>query len=107
MLQTLEGGGAPVGVELEHGEEEGAELVGLLLFPLVLLHQNVSQLPHLQPADVAQLACNYKVVSINFNVFNRVATRFFKFFFQVFQISSRFLKVHIFGSIFSFKLISI
>ena len=32
---------------------------------------------------------------------------FFPNFFQVFQISSRFLKVHIFGSIFSFKLISI
>ena len=33
-----------------------------------------------------------------------VATRFLKFFFQVFQISSRFVKVHIFGSIFSLKL---
>ena len=32
---------------------------------------------------------------------------FFQIFFQVFQISSRFLKVHIFGSIFSLKLISI
>ena len=58
VLEALEGGGAPVGVELEHGEEEGAELLRLLLIPLVLLHQNVPQFPHLQPADVAQFACD-------------------------------------------------
>ena len=34
----------------------------------------------------------------------RVATHFFPKFFQVFLISSRFLKVHIFVSIFSLKL---
>jgi len=45
--------------------------------------------------------CNFEVLDYNIinNLLNsyRVATRFFK-------ISSRFLKVHIFGSIFSLKL---
>ena len=40
-------------------------------------------------------------VKTNYNKY-RVTTRFLKFF-QVFQISSRFLKVHIFGSIFRLK----
>lgn len=56
MLEALGGGGASFGAELEHWYDEGAELIGLARLPLVLVHQNVAQRPHLQLVDVSQLA---------------------------------------------------
>lgn len=41
VFQTLGGRGSFLGQQLQHGQEEGAELGGLLLTPLVLVQQDL------------------------------------------------------------------
>ena len=38
MLEALQRGGPPLGVELQHGRQEGGERLGLLHTPVVLVH---------------------------------------------------------------------
>ena len=43
MVQALQGGGPPLRVELQHGREEGGELLGLLHTPVILVHLGQGQ----------------------------------------------------------------
>lgn len=52
VLQTLGSRGSPLRLQLQHGEEEGAEAGRGLLAPLVLVHQDVHQAPRGQLGDV-------------------------------------------------------
>ena len=38
VLEALQRGGPPLGVELQHGRQEGGERLGLLHTPVVLVH---------------------------------------------------------------------
>lgn len=53
--------------QVQHGQKEAAERVGLLFGPLVLLYQHLKQTPRFQLGDVTQVACE-KVV--NFIIYN-------------------------------------
>ena len=55
MGEALGGTGPLLGDQVQHGQQEGAEGDGLLLGPLVLLHQHLEQPPGLQLGDVAEL----------------------------------------------------
>ena len=58
MFKALMSGGALVGIEFEHGKDEGAEIFRFVFLPFVFFNEHVFERPHLQLADVAQLACN-------------------------------------------------
>lgn len=47
--------GPPFRHQVQHGQQEAAERVSLLLGPLVLLHQDFEQAPRLQLGDVSQV----------------------------------------------------
>lgn len=55
VLQALGGRGPALGLQLQHGQQEVAELGGLVQGPLVLLQQNLKEAPRLQVGDVPQL----------------------------------------------------
>lgn len=55
VLQALRRRGSPVGLQLQHGQQEVAELGGLVQGPLVLLQQHLEQTPRLQVGNVSQL----------------------------------------------------
>lgn len=55
VLQALRRRGSPVGLQLQHGQQEVAELGGLVQGPLVLLQQHLEQAPRLQVGNVSQL----------------------------------------------------
>lgn len=57
MFQALGGCGSFLRQQLQHGQQEGAELGGLLPRPLVLIQQDLQQTPRLQLGDVSQLPC--------------------------------------------------
>lgn len=57
VAETLGGSGPLLRDELQHGQQEGGEARGLLLRPLVLLHQDLQETPGLQLGDVLQVAC--------------------------------------------------
>lgn len=48
VFETLGSGGSFLWQQLQHGEEEGAELGGFLPWPLVLIQQDLKQAPWLQ-----------------------------------------------------------
>lgn len=54
--QALRRRGPPVRLQLQHGQQEVAELSRLVQRPLVLLQQHLEQAPRLQVGDVTQLA---------------------------------------------------
>lgn len=56
MGEALGRRGPPFRHQVQHGQQEAAEGVGLLLGPLILLHQDVEQPPRLQLGDVSQVA---------------------------------------------------
>ena len=56
MGEALGGAGPLLGYQVQHGQQEGAEGDGLLLGPLVLLHQHLEQTPGFQLCDVAELS---------------------------------------------------
>lgn len=55
VLQALRRRGSPVGLQLQHGQQEVAELGGLVQGPLVLLQQHLEQTPRFQVGNVSQL----------------------------------------------------
>lgn len=48
--------GPPFRHQVQHGQQEAAEVVGLLFRPLVLFYQHVEQTPRLQLGNVTQVA---------------------------------------------------
>lgn len=56
MGEALGRCGPPFRHQVQHGQQEAAEGVGLLFGPLVLFHQHVQQTPRLQLGDVTQVA---------------------------------------------------
>lgn len=57
MSETLGSRGSSLRQQLQHGEQEGAELGSLLLGPLILIQQDLQQTPRLQLGDASQLPC--------------------------------------------------
>lgn len=56
VAQTLSRRGPLLSDELQHGEQEVSEALGLLPGPLVLVHQHLQQAPGLQLGDVFQVS---------------------------------------------------
>lgn len=55
MLQALRRRGPALGLQLQHGQQEVAELGSLIQGPLVLLQQHLENAPGLQVGDVPEL----------------------------------------------------
>lgn len=55
MLQALRCRGPALGLQLQHGQQEVAELGSLIQGPLVLLQQDLKNAPGLQVGDVPEL----------------------------------------------------
>lgn len=53
VFQALGGCGSFLRQQLQHGQQEGAELGGFLPRPLVLIQQDLQQTPRLQLGDVS------------------------------------------------------
>lgn len=60
MGEALGSRGPPLRHQVQHGQQEGAEVVRLLFGPLVLLNQHVEQTPRLQLGDVTQVTWDAK-----------------------------------------------
>lgn len=58
VAQALGGRGSLLGDQLQHGEQEVGEALGLLTQPLVLVHQHLQEAPGLQLGDVFQVTCS-------------------------------------------------
>lgn len=58
VAQAVCGCGSFLRDQLQHGQEEVSEALGLFVGPLVLLHQHLQQTPRLQLSDVFQITCN-------------------------------------------------
>lgn len=58
VAQALGGRGSLLGDQLQHGQQEVGEAIGLLPRPLVLVHQHLQQAPGLQLGDVFQVTCS-------------------------------------------------
>lgn len=56
VFQTLGSGGSFLWKQLQHGEEEGAELERFLAWPFIFIQQDFTQTPWLQLCDVPQMS---------------------------------------------------
>lgn len=64
VFQTLGSRGSSLRQQLQHGQEEGAELGRVLLAPLVLVQQDLQQAPRLQLCDASQLSCRGQTLTV-------------------------------------------
>lgn len=60
MGEALGSCGPALRHQVQHGQQEAAEVVRLLFGPLVLLNQHVEQTPRLQLGDVTQVTWDTK-----------------------------------------------